>query len=504
MTRALSPAPTSMHAVILAGGSGTRFWPLSREQAPKQMLNVFGQDSLLIGALDRAQQMLDAQACEGQIHIVVGQSLLDELRNHVLAHPKWGSASINYIVEPAARNTAPALALAAALVERCDEDGCIVMLPADHLTEDGPRWVETMGVAIDAAADGSLVTIGLVPTGPETGFGYIESDSAHTKQTDSVSSALPVIRFVEKPDHDTAVEYLSAGNFYWNSGMLVARADAILTQLEEAQIAHPDAPSAAGNNDMVKAARLLAADSRDEAALEDFKQLAKEPFDKAALELSSKVKVVPTSIDWSDVGSLLALEVLTQPNERGTRVIGQGVDVDSTNTTNYSSHRMVATLGLHDTIVVDTADATLVAAKDRAQDVRLIVDELTRRGAPETKQSQTSKRPWGSWTMLTRGIGYQVKEIEVMPGQSLSLQKHQQRSEHWIVIEGTATVEIDGQASQIGPSQSVFIPMDALHRLSNNHDSILRIVEVAAGAYLGEDDIERFDDQYARITGVEA
>ena len=484
------------HAVILAGGSGTRFWPLSREQAPKQLLSVFGEDSLLIDALERADEVIGDG---GQIHIVVGKSLLDELRNHILSHKKWGRMPVNYIVEPHARNTAPALALAASVIAAGDEDATIAMLPSDHLIESGERWATTMATAFVAAEDGSLVTIGLQPTRPETGFGYIQADQADDVQPDAPkANALPVKRFIEKPDLAAAQSYLEQGGYYWNSGMLVARADAILSELKAVQVAHPDALAAAHNSEMVGACKALVKAPQSSWLHWLFEKLPSEPFDKAVLELSDKVKVVPTAIEWSDVGSLLALEALQEPNAQGTRIIGQGVDIDSVNTTNYSSSRLVATLGLNDVIVVDTEDATLIAAKNRAQDVRQIVDALQGRGAPEIKQSQTSLRPWGSWTMLTRGIGYQVKEIEVLSGCSLSLQKHQQRSEHWIVIEGTASVEIDGQIQEVSAGQSVFIPMDALHRLSNDSDSSLRVVEVAVGAYLGEDDIERFDDEYGR------
>ena len=479
------------HAVILAGGSGTRFWPLSREQAPKQLLSVFGKDSLLIGALERADEIIGE---DGQIHIVVGKSLLDELRNHILSHEKWGSLPINYIIEPHARNTAPALALAASAIATNDENALIAMLPSDHLAEGGKRWTATMESAFAAAEDGSLVTIGLQPTAPETGFGYIKAHQTSQLGVD----AYMVDCFVEKPKLTTAQSYLEQGGYYWNSGMLVARADAILSELKAVQVAHPDAPASSHNSEMVGACKALTKAPESSWLHWLFEKLPSEPFDKAVLELSDKVKVVPTAIEWSDVGSLLALEALQEPNAQGTRIIGQGVDIDSVNTTNYSSSRLVATLGLNNVIVVDTEDATLVAAKDRAQDVRQIVDELHGRGAPEIKQSQTSLRPWGSWTMLTRGIGYHVKEIEVVPSGSLSLQKHQQRSEHWIVIEGTASVEIDGQIQEVPAGQSVFIPVDALHRLSNESDSLLRIVEVAVGSYLGEDDIERFDDEYGR------
>jgi len=491
--KAEQASSAGLHAVILAGGSGTRFWPLSREQAPKQILKIFGDDSLLIAALNRAEEVIGT---EGHIHIVVSEILLDELRNHILSDKKWGSAPINYIIEPAARNTGPALTLAAAVVESCDPGATVIMLPSDHITESGELWISTMESAIEAASDGNLVTIGLHPKTPETGYGYIQSEDSDTKGL----KALSVKRFVEKPDFDTAVSYLEEGGYYWNSGMLVARADAILAELLEVERAHPSAVAAQGNREVVEVSRALAERPNSPEIQARFALLPKEPFDKAALELSRRVKVVPTSLEWSDVGSLLALEVLQEPNDCDTRIIGQGVDIDSTNTTSYSSGRLVATLGLSDTIVVDTEDATLVAAKSRAQDVRLIVDELQRRGAAETKQSQVSMRPWGSWTMLMRATGYQVKEIEVLPRASLSLQKHQQRSEHWIVIEGTAQVEIDDLTQTVSVGQSVFIPLDTLHRLTNVDDTLLRVVEVAVGAYLGEDDIERFDDEYDRAT----
>ena len=479
------------HAVILAGGSGTRFWPLSREQAPKQLLNVFGKNSLLIDTLERADEIVGKG---GQMHIVVGKPLFDELHNHILAHEKWGDAPLNYIIEPHARNTAPALALAAYTIVVSDEDAVIAMLPSDHLAENGEQWVATMETAFEAAEDGSLVTIGLRPTAPETGFGYIRTHQA--PQLDA--GAYEVDCFVEKPDLTTAQGYLEQGGHYWNSGMLVARADAILSELKAVQETHPDVSASSHNSEMVGVCKALTKAPESSWLHWLFEKLPSESFDKAVLELSDKVKVIPTTIGWSDVGSLLALEALQEPNAQGTRIIGQGVDIDSVNTTNYSTNRLVATLGLNDLIVVDTEDATLVAAKDRIQDVRQIVSELHQRGAPEIKQSQTSIRPWGSWTIRARGIGYQVKEVEVMPGCSLSLQKHEQRSEHWVVIEGTASVEIEGQTQKVLAGQSVFIPVGTLHRLSNEGDSLLRITEIAVGNYLGEDDIERFDDEYGR------
>jgi mannose-1-phosphate guanylyltransferase/mannose-6-phosphate isomerase len=306
-----------------------------------------------------------------------------------------------------------------------------------------------------------------------------------TGNEDIAPTAYPVEAFIEKPDLAHAQQFIADGNYYWNSGMLVARADAILRELEAA------APE---NHLIVEAAHQVAA-HQDTTSYE---KLPKISFDNAALERSHHVSVVPTTIGWSDVGSLLSLEALAEPNKAGTRIIGQGVDIDSTDTLNYSTERLVATLGLDNIMVVDTADATLVASRDRAQDVRLVVDALAQRGAPELKQSQTSLRPWGSWTMLTRGIGYQIKEIVVKGGASLSLQSHTHRSEHWIVVEGTAQVLRGEDELTLDASESVFIPAGTLHRLANPSTTPLRIVEVATGAYLGEDDITRYEDTYGR------
>ncbi|MDR1775570.1 MAG: mannose-1-phosphate guanylyltransferase/mannose-6-phosphate isomerase [Actinomycetes bacterium] len=494
----------ALHAVILAGGSGTRFWPLSRELAPKQLLTVFGDRSLMAATVERARQVTGDT---GDIRVVVGGVLFDELRNHLLAA---GDGDIAYLVEPAPRNTAPALALAAADVLRADADGIVIMLPSDHICQDGERWQRTIAAAVAGASDGSLVTIGLVPRSPDTAFGYIHAahaasdgfaEEAAGRDSHAVSparamTAIPVTSFTEKPDAETAERYVAAGDYYWNSGMLVARADAILRELERAAERHPDVPAAAGNLATVACARAIAAGAADTDAAWD--ALPPVSFDHAALELSDRVKVVPADLDWSDVGSLTSLERLAAPDARGVRIIGQGVDVDSRDTLNYSSERLVATLGLDDVLVVDTADATLVAARDRAQDVRLVVDELRRRGAPELTQNKTSLRPWGSWTMLTRGIGYQVKEIEVAPAARLSLQSHTRRSEHWIVIAGTATVTRDTEHFDVAAGESTFLPIGCKHSLENRGDIPLRIVEVAIGDYLGEDDITRYDDPYGR------
>lgn len=474
-----------LHAVVLAGGSGTRFWPLSRELAPKQFVSIFGGVSLIAQAVGRIAPLAEA----GGVAVLTNDRLVSELKGHLASQPTLAGIPIEYLCEPSPRNTAPAIALAAAHAAARDPDAVLVVLPSDHLLEDGPAWERVIQTAVAAANDGWLVTIGLEPTRPETGYGYIRvGEPLHG---DSAAAAHRVARFVEKPDRATAEQYLAEGGYLWNSGMLVARADAVLRELE-----------ATGNGELAAAAREIAAlppaEWTGERARARFAALRAEPFDTAVLERSGHVAVVPARLRWSDVGSLLALELVAPADDRGNVLIGNVVDVDSTGSIVYSSDRLVATLGLHDLLVVDTADATLVAPKDRAQDVRLVVDALKARGAREVVEPRTASRPWGSWTVLVKGAGFQVKTIEVLPGRRLSLQSHEHRSEHWVVVEGEALVERDGERLTLRAGESTFIPARMRHRLANAGDDPLVIVEVAVGGYLGEDDIVRYEDDWAR------
>jgi len=486
-----------LHAVVLAGGSGTRFWPLSRELAPKQFVKLFGGVSLITRAVLRVSDL----ACEGGVHVLTNERLIDELRNHLKSQPEIVGLPIDYLAEPAPRNTAPAIALAAAYLRRIDPDALLVILPSDHLLEDGERWERTLRVATGLAEQGRLVTIGLTPTRPETGYGYIRLGDAIPGSGIGPTVGHEVGAFIEKPDRTTAEKFLSAGDYLWNSGMLVARADAILSELAEAGARRRTQESEAADRIAETAADIGSKDPStwtSTHARDSFLGLPAVPFDKAVLEVSSKVAVVPADLDWSDVGSLLALEAIGQPDERGNVTAGDVVDIDSHDSIVYSEGRLVATLGLDDLIVVGTEDATLVAAKDRAQDVRLVVDALRAIGAREIVESRSSLRPWGSWTLLVKGEGFQVKTIDVTPGHRLSLQSHQHRSEHWIVVEGTALVTIDEATFTVKANESKYIPLGAVHRLENPGDTPLRIVEVAVGDYLGEDDIVRYADDWAR------
>lgn len=491
-----------VHVAILAGGSGTRFWPLSRELSPKQMMRVFHERSLLTSAIERGAKLVTGQ---GTIQIVVGAGLYDETRNHITSNPAFDALPISYVVEPLCRDTAPALALAAATLKNTDPDGTLVMMPADHIIDDGPAFAHAMRAAITRARTGDLVVIGLVPTEPATAYGYIKMGEELMAETPAHAAVYRAEQFVEKPDADTAASYLAQGGYLWNSGMVVATPRAILAQMRTVGSEIVGMGDVVYHGDNVKicgAAEMLADMGEGTHAMpvaqHIYGALPAVPFDRAVLELSDRVAVVPATFAWSDVGSLTSLDQLAEPDERGNRTIGRGLHVDSTDTLIYSADRLVATLGLDDIVVVDTADATLVARRDRLQDVKLVVAALKESGAPELVQSKTSLRPWGSWTMLTRGVGYHVKEIEVRPGARLSLQSHKQRAEHWIVVEGMATVERDNETIVLSPNESVFLPSGSRHRLSNAGDSTLRLVEVATGEYLGEDDIVRYQDDFGR------
>ena len=486
-----------LHAIVLAGGSGARFWPLSRELSPKQMLDIFGGVSLITGAVRRIGPMLEP----GSLHVLTNERLLDELRNHLIAQDGIAAGDIDFLAEPKPRNTGAAMALAAAYLVNTDPEALMIVLPSDHLLEDGRLWESTVRLACEAAEGGALVTLGLKPTSPETGYGYIRAGREVPGLADVQIKVHSADEFVEKPDRETAVEYVRDGRYLWNSGMLVTRAATVLSQLRSVGRRAVSEASSHGEEIAATAewvASLPPAEWHKGDALERFSALPAVPFDKAVLEVSERVTVVPTPLEWSDVGSLLSLEKLTEADERGNVLVGNVHDVDSHDTISYSADRLVATLGLRDTIVVDTSDATLVAHKSRTQDVRAVVDALKAAGAPEVVANRESLRPWGSWTLLMKSAGFQIKQITVLPGQRLSLQSHERRSEHWIVVEGEADIERDGEVLRVAANESAYIPIGTKHRLSNPGSVPLQVIEVAVGEYLGEDDIVRYEDDWGR------
>ena len=482
-----------IHAVVLAGGSGQRFWPLSRELSPKQLLDVFGTESLIAQAVHRILPYLEDGA--GSVLVVTNERLFDELRNHLSAQPDTRLHHVTYLVEPIARNTAPAIALAAASLVLDDPEAIMVVLPSDHLLEDGPIWADAVRAGAKLASDDYLVTIGIAPTRPETGYGYIKGGDPLSDY--AIGTALPQLAdaFVEKPDPATAAGFVASGDYNWNAGIFVMKAARVL---EELRAAGPEGAAVADTVEWV----VQHPDPADaEEARERFGALAPVSIDKAVMERSSRVAVIPAPLEWSDVGSLLALEGVAQPDASGNVREGRGVDIDSRGSVVYTTDRLVATLGVEDLIVVDTSDATLVVPKARAQDVRLIVEALKAIDAPEVTQPKVSLRPWGSWTSLLDGPGYQIKLLEVKQGAKPSLQKHQHRSEHWIVVAGTAKVTRNDETIEVHTNESAFIPVGAVHRIENCGKVPLKVIEVQVGEYLGEDDIIRLEDDWNREAG---
>ncbi len=475
-----------VHAVILAGGSGQRFWPLSRELSPKQLLSIFGTESLVAQAVHRVLPLVGGD--DDGVLLVTNERLFDELRNHLIAQPDPELRRVEYLVEPVGRNTAPAIALACARVARDDPDAVVIVLPSDHVLEDGAVWIDTMTAAIVAARAGYFATIGIKPTRAETGYGYIETGDALPQFATGAAHPASAVAFVEKPDAETAARYLTDGRHMWNAGIFAMRAVDYLAELRKSK----------ANAAIADASEAIVAGMDAEEARKLFDALPSVSIDKAVMETCAHVAVVPASIAWNDVGSLLSLADLADADAEGNVRVGRGVDVRSTGTVVYAADRLVATLGVSDLIVVDTADATLITHRDAAQDVRMVVEALKAQGAAEVVQPKQSLRPWGTWVTLLESPGYKVKEIDVTPGSRVSLQRHAHRSENWIVVSGQALITLGDELLRLGPGESVYLPLGIAHRMENTGDELLRIIEVQIGDYLGEDDIERLDDDWRR------
>ncbi len=472
-----------MFAVIMAGGSGTRFWPLSREKMPKQLLKIGSDDTLIQTTVDRILPLVDRR----HLFIVTNAGLAVDIGMQLTAR-FGGTWDRNFVLEPAAKNTAPALGLAALHLSRIDPEGIMVVLSADHAIRDIGAFHVCLRTAEQAAQRDYLVTLGIRPNRPETGYGYIKSGAACAEE--GLSGVNRVERFVEKPDLGTAEEYLRSGTYYWNSGMFVWK---VSTFLREIELLMPEL-----HQGLQKIRESLGRGTEAETVDEVFSGLQSVSIDYGIMEKTSRAAVVPADIGWSDVGSWTALEDVTEKDASGNIITGNVIDIGSSDSVIYAENRLVATIGLKDAIVVDTPDATLVCSRERAQDVKNVVAELKKRKADEHLIHRTVHRPWGNYTVLEEGGRYKIKRIVVQPGAKLSYQSHHHRSEHWVVVSGTARVTKGEQVFDVHANESTYIPISTKHRLENPGKVPLQIIEVQNGEYLGEDDIVRFDDDYRR------
>ncbi len=470
----------SLYPVILSGGSGSRLWPLSREHYPKPLLQLVSDRTLLQDTacrLDSIDDLGDAVYVCNEEH----RFLLAEQVTQI------GKTPAAIMLEPEGRNTAPALTLAALYLVRQDPDAMMVVMPADHVMTKPDKFVEAVRAGMANAAAGSLVTFGIVPDTAETGYGYIRRDSAVGD-----GPAFKVAKFVEKPDRETAERYLAAGDYYWNSGIFLMRADKWLQEIEQYR---PDILAACRTS--------MDAGKQDT----DFFRVNKDAFlacpgdsiDYAVMEKTADVVVIPISAGWSDVGSWPALWNVCPRDEQGNVIQGDVIALDTHDAFLVAQHRCLATVGLDNVIVVETADAVLVASKEKAQDVKEIVKHLKDKQREEHKMHRRVYRPWGSYEGIDAGPRFQVKRLTVKPGAQLSLQMHHHRAEHWVVVKGTAQVTCGDQVFYLRENESTYIPMGEKHRLENPGEIPLEVIEIQSGSYLGEDDIVRFEDIYDRV-----
>ncbi|MGE8220620.1 MAG: mannose-1-phosphate guanylyltransferase/mannose-6-phosphate isomerase [Stenotrophomonas acidaminiphila] len=460
--------------VILSGGSGTRLWPLSRETYPKQFLPLTGTLTMLQATWHRAA----AVAARGPLVIA------NEAHRFVAAEQlqQAGAEPQAIILEPMGRNTAPAIAVAALEATRQGDDPLLLVLPSDHVIADEAAFHAAVRQAATAAEAGKLVTFGIVPTGPETGYGYIKAAPG--------DGARPVERFVEKPDLDTATAYVASGQYLWNSGMFLFRASRYLEEL------------ARFNPAMLERSRTAWESARRDT---DFTRLDADAFaavpsdsiDYAVMEKTADAVVVALDAGWSDVGSWTALRDVSARDDDGNAHHGDVIAIDCRNTYAYGE-RLVALVGLDDVIVVETDDAVLVGRADRMQEVKDVVARLKADGRSEAAWHRKVYRPWGAYDSIDNGERFQVKRITVKPGGTLSLQMHHHRAEHWVVVSGTAEVTRGDEVLLLSENQSTYIPLGVTHRLRNPGKLPLELIEVQSGSYLGEDDIVRFEDTYGR------
>lgn len=469
----------NIYPVILSGGSGSRLWPLSREYYPKPLLPLVTENTLL---QDTASRLDGLPGTMGTIYVC------NEEHRFLVAEQasQLGKGISRIILEPEGRNTAPALTLAALYIAENDPHGIMVVMPADHVINDTPKFCEVVKLGCTHAEKGALVTFGIVPDSAETGYGYIKRAAG---LDDGLSFS--VEKFVEKPDRKTAEAYVSSQDYFWNSGIFVMRASSWLEEIERYRA------------DISAACKRAFSSGRADV---DFLRVDKDAFlscpgdsiDYAVMEKTDNAVVIPFDGGWSDIGAWSSLWDISPHDAEGNVLRGDVIVEDTSNSFLSAHHRCLAVVGMKDVVVVETADAVLVANRNKAQDVKLIVARLKAEHREESRFHRKVYRPWGSYEGVDSGNRFQVKRLIVNPGASLSLQMHHQRAEHWVVVRGIARVTLGEQVFELHEDQSTYIPIGVKHRLENPGDELLEVIEVQSGSYLGEDDIVRFEDIYDR------
>ena len=463
-----------MYGLILAGGSGSRLWPLSRELYPKQLLNIQKTESLLQSTFLRLKECMPVE----NIISITGVKHSANVRYQLTSL----SESPMVLSEPIAKNTAPAIILAGKYISEISKsDPVILVVPSDHMIEDSVAFAQTVKEGERLAELGYIVTFGIKPSYPETGYGYVNITN------EKLENGFKVKRFVEKPNTDLAKEYISDGNYFWNSGIFMFKASVLL---QEAEKCAPEIYGLLQNFDFTKSAEI---------PFMEFNKMPNISIDYAVMEKSDKISLVQLKSDWNDLGSLKSIYDVSQKDSDGNVKIGHVLDEGSKNSFMYSSSKLVATIGLEDVVVVETEDAVLVAEKSKADCIKDVVATLKAKNSETVQTHKTVFRPWGFYTCLQGGDGWLTQVITVSPGHKLSLQSHNHRSEHWVVLEGVATVVLEDNVHTLQKSQSIDIPVKAKHSLQNHTNEIVKILELQKGDYIGEDDIIRYEDMYGRI-----
>ncbi len=463
-----------MYGLILAGGSGSRLWPLSRELYPKQLLNIQDSESLLQATFERLRECMPASniiSMTGVKHVSNVRYQLSSLCDNPLI-----------LSEPIGRNTAPAIAIASKfIIEKFDDDPVIIVVPSDHRITNVDKFVSTVKNGEKIAEMGYIVTFGIKPTYPETGYGYINITDRH------VEGGFKVNKFVEKPNEELAKKYLADGNYFWNSGIFMFKASVLLEELAKCS---PEIYSKLSNFDFSESSDI---------PFVEFEKMPSISIDYAVMEKSDKIALLKLESDWNDLGSWQSIYDVSKKDENGNVIVGHVLDEGSKNSLIYSSSKLVATIGLEDAVIVETEDAILACKKDRSQEVKKIFETLKKQNDNTHLSHKTVYRPWGYYTVLAEGKGFLTKMIQVNPGQKLSVQSHNHRSEHWVVLEGMAKVLLEGKEHILSPGHSIDIDVKEIHSLQNPYKDVLKIIEVQKGDLLIEEDIIRYEDMYGRV-----